>query len=152
MNDLVGRAMRRAERFASPAVLAAQLARQPAFRRWRPEAYHQMAASLLRRDAERGDWVLCCPRELEARIFATNTDATIWPRLPLLRTPLMILGADPSLPERSLPALICPALAQEFDIPYRMLPGTTHFLQIECPAECAAVVRESCRSLSAKKM
>jgi len=148
MNDMVRRSARRTQRFASPAVMAAQLARRPEFRRWRPEAYRQMATALLRRDAKHGDWVLRCPRELEARVFATNTDATIWPRLPLLRTPLMILGADPSLPERTLPALICQALTQELDIPYRMLPGTTHFLQIERPVECAAVVREFCRSLS----
>jgi len=34
------------------------------------------------------------------------------------------------------PALIGRARAEELGLPYEAIPGTTHFLQIERPAEC----------------
>lgn len=137
MREMAARARRRPERYPRPGLLATQLARRPEFRRWVPGAHELMARATLRRDPVAGDWVLCCPRELEARVFETNTDATVWPRLKEPPMPVKFVCGDPALPGQT-PALIGQAMAAELPIAYSAVPGTTHFLQIEKPDVCIA--------------
>ena len=80
-------------------------------------------------------WILRCPRELEARIFQDNVDPTIWPRLRNPPVPLFLIGADTSLEGQQAPALLTAGLAKDQGLPYAMIRETTHFLQIERPAE-----------------
>ncbi len=134
-NSLAGRARRRTERYKDPSVLAAQF--RARFPRWRPEAYELMARATLRHDTHAGDWILACPRELEANIFSTNADPTLWQRMGLVPVPIKLICGDPDLPEVMPPALIGRALAMQYNLPYEAIPGTTHFLQIEKPEECA---------------
>lgn len=134
MGDMATLARRRPERYPNPEAFAAQLAARPAFRRWVPGAHDLFARATLRPDPA-GGWVLRCPRELEARIFEDNIDPTIWPRLGCPPMPLFLIGADTRLEGQQAPALLTECLAEDQKLPYAMIPDTTHFLQIERPAE-----------------
>src|SRR5262249_61698541 len=95
-NSLATRALRRIERYADPSILARQF--RARFTRWRPEAYELMARATLRHDSRAGCWKLACPRELEANVFSTNADATLWQRLGPLAAPPNPTSAGPGLP------------------------------------------------------
>lgn len=133
--DMGRRAERRAESFEDPASLAGQYLRHPSFRRWVEGAAARMAQATLRPTGD-GGWTLACPRELEALIYATNTDPTLWPRIASLDIPIKLIGADPDLEDAQMPALIGRAMAAELAIAYEFIPDTTHFLQIEQPESC----------------
>src|SRR5690348_8938398 len=134
--QIAARARRRTERYRSRDDLAQLLAHVPQFTRWRPEAYELMARATLRRDEAAGDWVLACPRELEAHVFESNHDATIWPRMKNLPVPCKLICGDPANEHKQPPALIGRAIAEETAVEYEAIADTTHFLQIERPDEC----------------
>jgi pimeloyl-ACP methyl ester carboxylesterase len=144
-NSLAERARRRTERYKDPSILASQF--KARFTRWRPEAYELMARATLRRDSHSGDWVLACPRELEASVFSTNADPTLWERIGGVPVAMKLICGDPNLPEVMPPALIGRALAIQHRIPYEAIEGTTHFLQIEKPLECIAAMESFLRPL-----
>jgi pimeloyl-ACP methyl ester carboxylesterase len=135
-SDIAARARRRTERYKDPADLAQLFAHVPQFKLWQPEAYALMARATLRRDEAAGDWVLACPRELEAHVFESNRDATIWPRMKTLPVPCKLICGDPASEHRQPPALIGRAIAEETRVEYEAIAHTTHFLQIERPDEC----------------
>jgi pimeloyl-ACP methyl ester carboxylesterase len=108
--------------------------RVPAFSGWIPGAHQLFAESTLKESGEA--WILRTPRELEARIYESNTDASAWQRIGSLRCPLLLIGADPSHRYATTPASICEAIHRECGTDYVMIPDTTHFLQIEKPAAC----------------
>ena len=56
--------------------------------------------------------------------------------------PLALIGGDPGLEDAPASVLMGHAAGTEFGVPYAMVPGTTHFLQIERPVECGALTRE----------
>jgi len=141
INNMARRALRRSAHYSSPERFATQLARRPAFKHLVPGALLLFARSTLRWD-DSGYWVLRNPRELEARIYATNIDATIWPRLRTLRQPTILIGADPVCPHAGAPARICRAIHDELGVDYKMIAETSHFLQIEKPSACRHVVSE----------
>ncbi len=141
MDDRARRARRRAESYAAPELFAAQLLRSPVFARWVPGA-HLLFAQTTLRQAPGGDWVLRNPRELEAFVYETNIDPTIWPRLMSLGCPAILIGADPAAPYASPPAAGCKSIADEYGVPYVMVPDTTHFLQIEQPEACRRALKD----------
>jgi pimeloyl-ACP methyl ester carboxylesterase len=132
-NSLASRALRRTERYDDPGVLAAQFRRR--YPGWVPEAYEQMARATLRRDPA-GGWTLACPRELEARIFGVSSDRNLWQRMAKCPVPVKLVCGDPAHPRVMAPSLIGRALAEDQHLEYEAIPGTTHFLQVERPAEC----------------
>lgn len=140
MADMAALARRRPERYSDPAVLAAQLAARPMFRRWVAGAHDLLARATLRLDPAGGGWVLRCPREFEAHIFEQNVDPGVWPRLGACPVPLFLIGADPGLEGQQAPAFLTEALARDQGIPYAMIPATTHFLQIERPEDALEAV------------
>lgn len=140
MGDMAALARRRPQRYPDPAAFAAQLAARPAFRRWVPGAHDLFARCTLRPDPAGDGWILRCPRELEALIFEHNVDPTIWPGLGDAPVPIYLIGADPKVPGQQAPAFLTEGLAQDQDLPYAMIPDTTHFLQIEQPAEAVRLM------------
>lgn len=137
-NDLASRSERRTPRYSDPMILARQFALRLAG--WVPEAYESMARATLRYDDRAGDWVLACPREYEAQVFRGNRDASTWRAMGRMPVPTKLICADPAI-EGQVPAQLCAALAAATpSLEYAMLPGTTHFLQIEQPAACAALM------------
>jgi pimeloyl-ACP methyl ester carboxylesterase len=147
MADMAARARRRPERYRDPRLFAFQLMGSREFRLWVPGAHALFAEATLRPDPAAGDWVLACPRELEARGFETNIDPTLWPRLAGCAAPLKLVGADPGLPgARPTPAVVRD-MAAELGLAYEAVPETSHFLQIERPGACVAAVERFLRPL-----
>lgn len=147
MADMAARARRRPERYRDPRVFAFQLMSAKEFRLWVPGAHALFAEATLRPDAAAGDWELACPRELEARIFETNIDGSLWPRLAGHGARLKFVGADPALEgARPTPAIVRD-MAAELGVLYEAVAGTTHFLQIERPEACVAAVERFLRPL-----
>jgi pimeloyl-ACP methyl ester carboxylesterase len=146
--DLTRRAARRPDAYADWRDFAAQLKAHRKFARWRPGAHERFARATLREDDATGAWVLACPRELEAFIFETNRDATLWASVvDGLPVPVTIIGADPDVEEADAPAVMSRELVREAGLDYVCIPGTTHMLQLEEPEACAA---EIMRRLEAK--
>jgi pimeloyl-ACP methyl ester carboxylesterase len=135
MEDLTRRSLGRPQSYRSPEIFAAQLKKRRAFERWVAGEHLLFAQSTLRPESD-GQWHLCCPRELEAFIFKTNIDPTLWPRLDRLRVPTILIGADADAADAGPPARICRAIHEEMGIEYAMIPDTTHFLQFERPRAC----------------
>lgn len=129
------RALRRPSVYDSPDELAAQFARRATFRRWVPGA-HELVARTTLRQREDGKWALRLPRDLEAHIYSTNTDAMLWPRMRTLKVPLMLIASDPACADAAPSAFTCRALHEELGIAYTAVPDTSHFLQIEQPEQC----------------
>ncbi len=146
MREMGAIARRRPPRYDDPSVMAAQLRRRAMFQRWRPGSHDLFARTTLRPAADGDGWELACPRELEARIFETNIDPTLWPRLPEVPVPLKIIAADPELPGQQAPALLSAAVAEDQGIDYAMIPETTHFLQIEQPEAVLAALEAFLRA------
>ncbi len=142
MTTMTGRSERRPERYRSTGMFEFQLRAGRGFQRWVEGAHRLVSETTLRYDEEAGDWALACPRELEAKVFASNMDASIWPRIGGIEVPIKLVGADPGLEDATQPASSCRALAHEFAIPYECIPGTSHFLQIEQPERCARIVED----------
>ena len=145
-NSLAERALRRTERYKTVEELAHQFATRAQFRRWIPGAAGLMAHATLRRDDQGGGWTLACPREYEANIFSSNADPELWSRLGQLKVPAKLVCGDPEIDDVMPPALIGRAIAEEHSIEYEAIPDTTHFLQIERPAECIRAVESFLRA------
>jgi pimeloyl-ACP methyl ester carboxylesterase len=137
-DDIAARAEHRTPAYDDPADLAASFARK--LTRWRPEAYELMARATLRYDPASSQWVLACPREFEAHVFRSNRDPRTWAGLQRMPVPVKLICADPELPDSGPPAQLGLAAAAEAGLPYALIPGSTHFLQIEKPQECAAAL------------
>jgi pimeloyl-ACP methyl ester carboxylesterase len=140
MEKLTARAARRQDTFDSPDQLAAQVRRRPSFAGWVPEGPDLFARHTLRQMPD-GRWTLCCPPAFEARAFAENKDLTLYGRLAEVPVPLMIIAADPDTPHASPAAATAKAAHDEMGIDYAMVPGTTHFLQIEKPQVCRDLLK-----------
>lgn len=137
---LTGWSARRRDRFADPDELAQQFARTGGMRLWQPGAHALMARSVLRRDPASGEWALACPRELEASIYGANGRLGLWPRPDEFDVPVTLISGDPDLADALPPAKVGRVLHDELDWPYVPVPNTSHMLQIEQPAACAAAV------------
>lgn len=145
MMVLSARVRQRRRRYRNVDELARQFARHPVFRRWRPEAYQQMAEATLMADTANDALVLSCAPEHEAHIYDTNSDPTLWRLFGESGVPLMLVCSDPDVPDAPPSAHGGRAVAAEFGVPYRALSDTSHFLQIEQPEACAEITRRFCR-------
>lgn len=132
--SLAERARRRPVSYKDPRELARQFQRR--FKRWAPEAYELMARATLRHDRAGGDWLLACPREYEAQVFSSEGSANLWAALADCPVPFKLIGGDPNIPDAGAPALVAREMARDLGLAYEAIPETTHFLQIERPAEC----------------
>jgi len=130
----------RPERFTSPAELGDQFKQSKSLSRWVPGAHDLMARAILREDPAAGDWFLCCPSAGESQVYLTNSTLDLCPRLGDLKGPVIFITSDPDDPNARAPGLVNRALHQEFGQPYQIVPQTTHMVQVERPAACAAIV------------
>ena len=133
---LVDWASNRPNRFADPSELAAEYARTRAHRGWVDGAHELMARSVLHLEAETGEWVLTCPRELEAAIYQAALTLNLWPKGTDFGGPVKLIGADPGIEAGPPTGKANQTLARENGYDYDFIPGTGHMLQIEKPAEC----------------
>jgi pimeloyl-ACP methyl ester carboxylesterase len=127
-------ALGRPERFADPSELANQYAETRAHANWVPGAHELMARAVLRPDGDQ--WVLSCPRELEASIYLQAMTLNLWPAASACGGPVKLIAADPEAPRAPAPAFANRALAEEGGYAYEAIPGTGHLLQIQRPDAC----------------
>ena len=132
-------AMGRMDRFETMDDFKAILSFTPIFRHTVPGVEDLMARTVLRESADTPGYELRCPREHEAQI---NSHARIFSAmidLEALRCPTKVIGADPTLPYSYLPTL---DLSDVLTMDYDFLPDSTHFLQLEKPEDCAAMLTQ----------
>ena len=130
---------RRTERFKSEQQLAEVLAIVPGFARVVPGVRELMARSVLRRSTDGDAYELRCPRNYEAQIAEYVRSFSPLLDLSTLACPTKVIGADPTLPYAYLPTF---DLSHATAVDYDFVPEASHFLQLEQPEHCAALVRE----------
>lgn len=129
----------RSSHFAGRAELAGLAQFSPNFRRVVPGVLELLAETTLRKSPSGDGYELCCPPEYEARVveyarvFGSAVD------LPGYGCPVKAIGADPTLQFAYLPAA---DLSGMIDVDYDFLPDATHFLQLEQPENCVALMLE----------
>lgn len=137
----------RPDGFADPSEQAALFKKSRMLSKWVDGAYDLMARSILRRDAETGQWNLVCSGAREADIYKQNAELNIWPRADEFPMPLLAIASDPDSDIPSSPAHACRALRDERGWPYECVAGTGHFLQIQEPEKCAEITRRFAREI-----
>ena len=135
--QLAGATRSRRERFETREQLAERIARAPAYARLLPGVPDLIARATLRPTTDETGYELRCPAEYEAQVleyaFAYNQE----PEPAAFRCPVKVIGCDPTMPFSFLPRL---DLAGLTGLNYDFVPDTTHFLQLENPGECAALM------------
>lgn len=142
-------AMQRPDRFSEPGELAAIFRDTRAMSNWTEGTHDLLARGILR--PEDGEWVLACPRELEASVYAENAHSTIWSMLPDLKPfadRIGFMSADPDLEGAKPHAAIGRAVHDEFGYLTETVSGTGHMLQVERPQSCAETVRRLLAQMS----
>ncbi len=130
-------ARRRQERFETQEEFAERIRRTPTFKLLQPGVADLIARTTLRRDTSGTGYELRCPREYEAQI---SEEGYRWARavnLNRLSCPTKAIGADPTQPFSFLPSV---DLSDLLILDYDFVPDTTHFLQLENPEECVALM------------
>lgn len=132
-------ARQRQSEFASREELARTYQRSKAFERVRPGVPDLLARTTLRPAVDGTGFELCCPPAYEAQLLERMYDWAIATNLETLRCPVKVIGGDPLAPFSFLPT-VDPDLIVK--VGYDFIPDTTHFLQLEKPEECAALMVE----------
>ena len=131
--DMLGR---RAPWFRAREELAEIHTCLPYFQRAVPGVFDLVARTTLREAGSGQGYELRCPREYEAKIWYEVSEPAVSVDFGSLQCPTRIIASDPSLdPDR--PDFDCSEAA---GVEHEFLPGTTHFLQLEKPEECAAAM------------
>ena len=128
--------MRRAPWFRTREELAEIHTCLPYFQRAVPGVFDLVARTTLREAGSGQGYELRCPREYEAKIWYEVSGPAVSVDFGSLQCPTKIVASDPSLdPDR--PDFDCSEAA---GVEHGFVPGTTHFLQLEKPQKCAAVM------------
>jgi pimeloyl-ACP methyl ester carboxylesterase len=136
---VAGTAKRRAD-WPSPAALGERLRGRGMFARF-DEAMLEAHCRAILRPLRQGGFGLCCPPAVEAFIFRSHWEADTWSRLPAIRRPIELVGADAAMPDNDWVSAAMPEMAPI--IPGARLTqvsGTGHLLISEAPERCAALV------------
>ena len=129
----------REQKFNSKDEFSSLLGFLPWFSRFQPGVHDLMAETTLRQCADEESYELRCPREYEAQIAEYVRSFAPLLDLRNLNCPTKVIGADPTLPYAFLPTF---DLNHVLSVDYDFLPEATHFLQLENPAGCVAMIRE----------
>ncbi|HEY7244631.1 MAG TPA: alpha/beta hydrolase [Xanthobacteraceae bacterium] len=138
--DLAESAARRRPAFAAVEDLATSFARTSSFRRMGPEALQRLAAATLRWNAVKGHYELACAREFESETFRLRHLEDAWARTTSVSLPVCILAGIPDPDENRCLSNVARSLALNGGFAFQSVPDATHFLQLERPRECAAIV------------
>lgn len=111
----------------------------PTYKAAVPGTVDLLADTTLRESPDGEGFELRCPREYEAQIIDYASVFGAFIDFTKIRCPVKVLGADPTLSYSYLPSL---NLSDISSVDYDFLPDATHMLQLERPAECAAIMRQ----------
>lgn len=127
-------------RYNDPSELAQEYADSRPHRNWVDGGHELMANAVLRREPSTDTWVLTCAPELEASIYQEALELNLWPHADELGGPVMLIGADPTLPGGPPTGLANRALHEEQGFRYATIKGGSHMLQIEQPNACRSIL------------
>ena len=111
----------------------------PRFDLLTPAAIDLMARTTLRPSHGGKGYELCCPREFEAQIVEECTTNASISKFVEMSCPTLVIGADI---DTHLQHFLFPPI-EPHSIPgadYNYIPGTTHFLPLEKPEDCATMI------------
>ena len=134
-----GLTRQRANLFRSMEQYVELLGYLPTFKHFVPGSHELMARTTLRRRADGQGYELRCPPEYEARIIEYIRGFSPLVDFETLHCPTKTICADPTMPYSYLPTI---DMSEMLSVDYDFLPDTTHFLQLEQPEECVAIMRE----------
>ena len=129
----------RQERFETREEFADSIRRLPVFGRLRTGVADLCARTTLRPASDGKGYELRCPREYEARIFEYLFAYNFEPETNSFSCPVKVIGGDPTVSFSFLPSRDFSGVV---GFNYDFVPETTHFLQLEEPEECAAIMLE----------
>ncbi len=129
-----GMTRRRTHRFRKRSDFTDLLSYLPLLVRAVPGATDLMARTVLTESPGEEGYELRCPPEYEAQIIAYIRTYAFLVDFGSLPCPTKVIGSDPTLPYAYLPTF---NLSHIQTVDYDFIPETTHFLQLEKPAECA---------------
>ncbi|MDE2955794.1 MAG: alpha/beta hydrolase [Bacteroidota bacterium] len=132
-------AERRTPRFHSKEQFLELLPYSPSLQRVVPGVFRLLADTTLRELPNGQGYELCCPPAYEARIIEYVSGFAVLVELDHMLCPVKVLGADLTLPYSYLPTFDMRHV-QMAD--YDFIPESTHFLPLEQPTECVAVLQE----------
>ncbi len=141
--QMARRIRNRGDRFKTREEFSDFLQYIPTFSRVVPGVRELMAETTLRPAEDGEGYELRCPPDYEAQLM--DYARSFFPLIDLdfVPCPIKIIGADPTLPYSYLPTLDSSLqFSDVVKVDYDFIPDATHFLQLEKPRECAAIVRE----------
>lgn len=138
-NRAAAMARRRADDIPTKIKMIEVLSVIPLYQRMVPGVYQLIADTTLRPNRSREGFTLRCPKEYEARIMEYACAFAVAVDLEAIKCPIQVIGADPTIPYSYLPSLDLSAIAR---VNYDFIPDATHFLQLEEPQECLAMMRD----------
>lgn len=130
---------RRSNRFKSREEYIELLEYMPLFRNVVPGVRELVAQTTLRNAADAQVYELRCPPDYEAQIIDYVRSFAPLVDFDTLHCPTKAICADPTLPYSYLPTFDMNGI---LSIDYDFLPDATHFMQLEQPGECVALMRE----------
>lgn len=134
-----GLTRRRTHRFEKRSDFTDLLGYLPILLRAVPGAADLMARTILTQSPSEEGYELRCPREYEAQVIAYIRTYAFLVDFGALSCPTKVIGSDPTLPYAYLPTF---NLSHIQNVDYDFIPETTHFLQLEKPAECVGAMSE----------
>lgn len=142
--ELAARAARRRAQFDSPEQLFASMRRSSLFARVPDADLQRLAAATTRPDGEA--WTLCCPPEFEAETFRVEGIERLRPGLARIACPVRVVVGDRAVHPAPILIDVGEALCRDFGWERAVVPGATHFMQLEHPDACAALAGAPGRS------
>ena len=130
-------ALKRRARFERRSQFAKALRGSHLFRRMVPGGPELAARTLLRPAEDGNGFDLRCPPEYEARVTDYLFAYSFEPDADDLRCPVKVIGADPTSWLSFLPSMTVEGVTA---VGYDFVPDTTHYLPLEKPRECAALL------------
>ena len=94
----------------------------------------------IRQDRPEYQFNLACAREFEAETFRLRNLEGVWQRVATVALPVCIAAGIPGPNENHCLSNVARGLAEESGFEFRTVADATHFLQMERPRQCAAIV------------
>lgn len=137
---LAGRAAQRRTEFPGVQELFESYRRSSAFAGVDDAGLQALAASTLRWNADKKLYELACAREFEASIFAMQDLEGAWERMCTVKLPVQLVAGEPKTGMSPF-VDIERVFARDGGFAFTTVKDASHFMQMEKPAECAAIVR-----------
>ncbi len=139
-NSLAEGARRRRAVWPGREVLFRSYCSRPTFRTWREDVLRLYVDEGTRLRRDDGQVELKCPPEIEGQFFEAVRYMDTWPMLAKLQCPTLVLwGGESHLHSRGLKRQVQDAIPQARTV---VVPGASHFLPQERPAEVARLTEE----------